>query len=89
MLYGIDANVSTVEQQQFNVRKQLVKLGKKYRKLDRIVKSGIVDMEKNFLYYLNNGSDLDELKFYFEHHDRETRELMSRWSNVDSNLIRN
>ena len=84
MLYGINASVDYSQQKQYEVRAELMKLGKKYRKIDHVVKSGLIDMEKNFLYYLNCGADSDELKFYLEHHDRENREMLDRFSNADS-----
>jgi len=75
--------VSTGLESQFDVRKKLMQLGKKYRKIDRNMKKGLIQMEKNFLYYLNEGSQLDDLVFYLSHHMNETNSLMSQWSTAD------
>ena len=89
MLIGINSECGEELQKKFNVRQQLVKLGKKYRKLDKNVKMGIVEMEKNFIYYLNCGSNIDELMYFYDHHNRECRNLLSQWSNTDKNFNKN
>lgn len=83
MLYGINSSVSTEQQNKYDVRAQLMKLGKKYRKIDRNMKTGLKDMSQNFVYYLNEGASIDDLIFYFDHHRKETESLLAQWENAD------
>lgn len=84
MLYGISASLDPSEQKRFEVRKKLMQLAKKYRKLDPMIKKGLIQMEKNFLYYLNTGAMGEDLEFYLSHHTKESIELMELWKGTDS-----
>ena len=47
------------------------------------MKTGLRDMEENFIYYLNKGATIDDLIFYFDHHRKETESLLAQWENAD------
>lgn len=79
MLLGIDADVSTSEQQRFNVRQTLMKLGRKYKKLDINTKKGIIQMEENFLSYLNMGANSQELAWYLNHHFKDLDKVKNQY----------
>jgi hypothetical protein len=68
MLLNIDDAISNSEQKRFNVRQKLMQLGRKYKKLNLDTKTGIIQMEQNFLSYLNMGANAEELLWYLNEH---------------------
>lgn len=79
MLLYIDADVSTSEQQRFEVRQKLMQLGRKYRKLDKSTKKGIIQMEQNFLSYLDMGANGQELNWYLDHHFKDLDKVKNQY----------